>query len=567
MQSVPKLSVQRVSKSFTNDGAKVQALDGVSLFADDGEFVSIIGPSGCGKSTLFNIIAGLEEPTDGIVLTDGQQLGIRSSAVGYMPQKDLLLPWRTILDNVVIGLELQGVARSAARQQAMGYLEEFGLAGFEHRYPHTLSGGMRQRAAFLRTLLPNNDILLLDEPFGALDALTRTGMQEWLLRIWEAHRKTVLFVTHDVDEAVFLSDRVYVMTARPGRIKRELAIDLPRPRSLDIVANPRYVNLKAELLAAIREESVQQMQLEAVAVPVAAAPAVRLPAPPALPDSQEAAAAEVMTLPTAPAPATLSRLRAAATEYLAPLVLALAFLAAWQIATVVTSIPPWQLPSPWQIGEKLVTEWRLLAPHAWVTLKETLLGFLLAFGAGVALAIGIAYSRLLERSVYPYVIASQTIPIIAIAPMLVAWFGFGILPKVIVVALITFFPIVVNTVDGLRSMDPDLGNLMRALGASRWDIFRKVQVPSALPFLFSGTKIAIAVSVIGAVIGEWVGASEGLGYIIVRASSQFLTARLFAAIVILSIMGIVLFMTVSRLERVLLPWYRTEERAGIRRQR
>jgi ABC-type nitrate/sulfonate/bicarbonate transport system permease component/ABC-type nitrate/sulfonate/bicarbonate transport system ATPase subunit len=465
-----------------------------------------------------------------------------------MPQKDLLLPWRSVLDNAILGLELEGVHRNEARQLALSHAEEFGLAGFEESYPNALSGGMRQRAAFLRTLLPDRDVLLLDEPFGALDALTRADMQEWLLRVWDARRKTVLFVTHDVDEAIFLSDRIYVLTARPGRVKLEVTVDLPRPRTLDMLTSHAHMDLKAEIMAALREERTANEVLTG-------RPPETLATPRAHPNGRRAASAIVSDERRLRPGGKLRRVG----DYVAPLALALAVLGMWQLATIAWDVPTWQLPSPWGIGTKLFEEWDLLAPHTWVTLKEVLLGFALAFVCGVALAIGIAYSRLLERAIYPYVIASQTLPVIAIAPMLVIWLGFGLMPKIVVVALISFFPIVVNTVDGLRSADPELFKLMRTLGASRWDIFRKAQVPSALPFLFSGTKIAIAVSVIGAVIGEWVGASEGLGYLITRSSAQFQSERLFAAIAILAAMGIGLFWLVGLIERLALPWYKTQD--------
>jgi len=212
------------------------------------------------------------------------------------------------------------------------------------------------------------------------------------------------------------------------------------------------------------------------------------------------------------------------------------------------------------VGGELHGSAALLWSHTLVTLEEVLLGFALALGVGIVLAVGIAYSRLLERSIYPFVIASQTIPIIAIAPLLLIWIGYGLSPKVIVAALIAFFPIVVNMVDGLRSVDADMVSMMRTLGASRWQIFTKLQVPTSLPFLFSGTKIAVAVSVIGAIIGEWVGARAGLGYLMMLSAPYFLTARVFAAIFILSVMGVSLFAVVALLERAMLPWYHTERR-------
>ena len=247
-----------------------------------------------------------------------------------------------------------------------------------------------------------------------------------------------------------------------------------------------------------------------------------------------------------------------ANRYALSILLALAVVLIWQAATFFLTIQKWLLPSPWEILTALGDSPGLIGRHALVTAQEALIGFAVAVAVGVGLAVAITNSRLVERALHPYVIASQAIPIIAIAPVLVVWFGFGLLPKVIVIVLITFFPIVINTVDGLRNVDPEMMVLMRSMGASRWQIFKIVQFPSALPLFFSGAKIAAAVSVIGAILAEWVGASEGLGYLITRSSAQFLTARVFASILVLSVMGIVLFYAVSYVERLATPWARRE---------
>jgi ABC-type nitrate/sulfonate/bicarbonate transport system permease component len=248
------------------------------------------------------------------------------------------------------------------------------------------------------------------------------------------------------------------------------------------------------------------------------------------------------------------------TRWLWPGLIVLGLLAAWEALARLYSVPRWLLPTPSSVGVELWASRGLLWGHTLVTLEEVVIGFALALGVGVVLAVAIAYSRVLERSIYPLVIASQTVPIIAIAPLLLVWVGYGMAPKIIVVALISFFPIVVNMVDGLRSVDADMANMLRTLGASRWQVFAKVQAPTSLPFLFSGVRVAVAVSVIGAVIGEWVGASKGLGYLMLRSAPYFLTARIFAAILILSVMGVGLFVLVGVLERVLLPWYHDERR-------
>lgn len=253
----PKIQADAVYKSYTVDGKREPVLTGVELTVNHGEFVSIIGPSGCGKSTLLNIIAGLDQPDAGIIQMDGEPEGNRLGSVGYMQQKDLLLPWRTVLDNATLGLEIQGVSRRQARNQALELTGLFGLSGFEHQYPFALSGGMRQRAAFLRTMLLDQDVVLLDEPFGALDALTRVQMQEWLMELWGELKKTIVLITHDVEEAILLSDRVYVLTARPAQVNMVMDVSLPRPRDYREVTAQPFVELKARLLAPLHEESVQ----------------------------------------------------------------------------------------------------------------------------------------------------------------------------------------------------------------------------------------------------------------------------------------------------------------------
>lgn len=236
--ATPKLRLEALSHEFrSRNSAPVQAISNISLDVRPGSFVSLIGQSGCGKSTLFNILAGLLTPSSGRVLLDGNDITGRAGLVSYMLQKDLLLPWRTVLDNVIYGLEIQGMDRREARDVAEPLMDRYGLGKFKKHYPSSLSGGMRQRAALLRTLLCNNDVILLDEPFAALDAQTRFRMQEWLLTLWQDFGRTVLFVTHDVDEAVFLSDEICVLSPRPGRIADRFDVPLARPRNREVVTS------------------------------------------------------------------------------------------------------------------------------------------------------------------------------------------------------------------------------------------------------------------------------------------------------------------------------------------
>jgi NitT/TauT family transport system ATP-binding protein len=256
--SSPKLCVDDVSMTFKTPTGVFHALAPVTLSIPQGRFVSLIGPSGCGKSTIFNIIAGLLEPTGGRVLIDGVDATGTIGRVGYMLQKDLLLPWRTVLDNAILGMEIQGVPLREARGRALPLLQRYGLTGFEYLYPNSLSGGMRQRAALLRTLLFDTDVILLDEPFGALDAQTKLQMQEWLMRLWSDFGKTVLFVTHDVEEAIYLSDEVHVMGTRPGRIITTIPITLPRPRLRTSALTPEFVAIKERCLKLLTVEATAQ---------------------------------------------------------------------------------------------------------------------------------------------------------------------------------------------------------------------------------------------------------------------------------------------------------------------
>ncbi len=254
------------------------------------------------------------------------------------------------------------------------------------------------------------------------------------------------------------------------------------------------------------------------------------------------------------------RITNVAGRWLPASLIVLGILGGWEAYVRVFDVQQWLLPAPSVIATTIGENVGLLARHTRVTLGEVVLGFGIALSGGVLLAVAIAMSRTLERAIYPFVIASQTVPIIVLAPLLLIWIGYGLFPKVIVVAVIAFFPVVVNTVDGLKSVDPDVVNLMRTFGANKRQIFFKIQVPSSLPFLFSGAKVAVAVSVIGAVVGEWGGSSEGLGYLMIRSKPQFLTERVFAAMTILSLMGILLFALVGMVEKMVIPWWHNERR-------
>ena len=261
--SLKKLELNGISMLYSRRGQRFEALRNISFEVEAGEFISIVGASGCGKTTLLRIVDGLTMPTRGEVRVDGGAVTKPGPDRGFVFQQDALFPWRTVLDNVVFGLEVQGKSKRESRERADGLIRLVGLEGFEQHFPHELSGGMRQRANLARALTIDPDILLMDEPFAALDAQTREIMQSELLRIWRSNRKTVMFVTHQIDEAVYLADRVVVMTSRPGQVKAVLEVDIPRPRELSVKRMPVFLELVDEIWKMIEEEVKAALQMTA----------------------------------------------------------------------------------------------------------------------------------------------------------------------------------------------------------------------------------------------------------------------------------------------------------------
>ncbi len=242
-----------ITMVFETRRGSVTALDDVSLEIPDAHFACLVGASGCGKSTLLNILAGLVPPTSGDVLLDGQPIEGPGADRGMVFQSYTLYPWLRVRENIEFGPSLKRTAKAERRRISNALLAEMGLSEFAHAYPKELSGGMKQRVAIARALANDPKVLLMDEPFGALDALTRASAQRFLTEIWEAHRRTIAFVTHDIDEAIFLGDTIFVMTPRPGRIREVMEVDLPRPRSLDDVGAPRFLEIKHRILDLIFE--------------------------------------------------------------------------------------------------------------------------------------------------------------------------------------------------------------------------------------------------------------------------------------------------------------------------
>ncbi|WP_292179985.1 ABC transporter ATP-binding protein [Mesorhizobium sp.] len=258
----PKVAIDSVGKTFRVNAMPLVAIERIDINIRENEFVSIVGTSGCGKSTLLNMVGGLDEPTSGEIRIDGVPVAGPGRNRGFVFQSYSLFEWMTVQTNIRFALEKSTMAKAEKTELVAHFIQAVGLSGFENAYPRQLSGGMRQRVAIARALVYKPSILLMDEPFGALDAQTRGMMQELLLKVWEDHKVTVLFVTHDVDEAIFLADRVIVLASRPGRVKKDMAIELGRPRSFDIVTDAAFTAYKREIFADIREETLKVMAME-----------------------------------------------------------------------------------------------------------------------------------------------------------------------------------------------------------------------------------------------------------------------------------------------------------------
>lgn len=247
-----KIEIKHLNKTFIRNKESLEVLKDINLILCENQFVSLLGPSGCGKSTILRILAGLEDSYSGDIKVCDKKLSSSSTQFCYMPQKDLLMPWRTVYRNIILPLEIDGRLDSTENLKLPKLIKEFGLEGFENFYPSEISGGMKQRAGLLRTFLMNSDIMLLDEPFGALDAITRMNMQEWLLSVLAEHKKSVLFITHDIDEAIFLSDRVYVLSDRPASIVSTVDIEFIRPRTKEMLSTQNFFKYKNLILKALR---------------------------------------------------------------------------------------------------------------------------------------------------------------------------------------------------------------------------------------------------------------------------------------------------------------------------
>ncbi len=526
------------------------------------EFISIVGPSGCGKSTLLRIISGLIPASSGDLFVGEEPVMHPRRDIGVVFQSPVLLPWRTILENVMLPAEIQGIATPTTRTRARDLLAMVGLSDFENKYPSELSGGMQQRAAISRGLICDPEILLMDEPFGALDAMTREQMNLDLQRIWRESGKTIVLITHSIPEAVFLGDRVVVMTTRPGRIARILDVPQSRPRSLEVMGDPVFGRLCSDIRRLLYGDAEpasvsgggNRMTMETTSRAIERS-------------SPRAGSAPKLT-PRKP-PGRLTLLMRTRPELLLAPVTFVAILLIWQVLVKWLDVPAFILPPPTEILSAL---WSGLdqSPfsragywlHTGITLSEILLGFVLGSATGLILGTIISQVRIIEATFSIFLVAIQSLPKVALAPIIVLWFGFGLTSKVVIICLLTFFPLLVNSMVGFKSVEADRIELMRAIGANGWQTFWKVRLPSAMPYIFAGLNMAAVFAVVGAVVGEFVGAQMGLGVLILSMNAAMDTAGTFSVFIILSLIGIGLHSLLGLVERRVLFWSTTARRSS-----
>jgi NitT/TauT family transport system ATP-binding protein len=490
------LRTRGLSKTF--DGRSV--LVDVDFEVHRGELVCLVGPSGSGKSTLLRLLAGLIRPSSGTVEVED---GARPAMVF---QDAALLPWRTVEANVRLPRELTG-----GDTDILPVLDLVGMRSFARLYPHQLSGGMRQRAALARALAQDAGIILMDEPFASLDALVRERFDAELKRLHAKTGAAIVFVTHSIDEAIYLGDRIVVLTDSPGRIAAVIGADPDERRSREPgPAESRIRTLLGRATSTHLEEA---------------------PKPPPRPSL----------------------------ELIGVGVIGALLIALWSGLIAWTGYPPLILPGPARVAADLLA-WAGrpdgLFQQAWVTISTALLG--LAIGGSLAGLVGYPLARLrwLERLVSPFIVAFQAMPIVGLAPLLVLWFGYGLAPRLLVTALISFFPVLVATIVGIRQVDEHLRDALKTMGANGWQTFVRLEVPGALPVLFGGLRLAATLALVGAVVGEFVTGGTGLGSVVLESRGTFNTARAFSALFALAVIGSSLYVLVATIEHQLLAWRR-----------
>ncbi len=532
----PAVHLAGVEQVFDAQDGPMTALHDIDLTIQPTEFVSLIGPSGCGKSTLLRIVGDLIRPTAGTVEINGKtahdaRLG---REYGMVFQAPVLFDWRTVEANVRLPLELMGMDKPTREARVGEMLDMVELGGFLRHYPNQLSGGMQQRVAIARALALEPSLLLMDEPFGALDEMTRERLNAEVLRIWQATGTTVIFVTHSIPEAVFLSTRVVVMSPRPGRITHEIEIDLAQPRNEQTRETDRYFELVTEVRESLRGRR---------GVPQWARAKTRCKRW----RRKSACAQKAGSVERRSRAARYERLPAARRRSggRAPPVAA-ASGSGGQV-----------IPPPSAILDAGVKNFDYLQRSALQTIYEALGGLVLGTIGGVLVAFATARWVTARDVLLPVAIASSAVPIIAVAPILNNWFGvLNPLSKMMMAALLVFFPVMINVTRGLVEVQPASVELMRSYAASEFAVLRKLRVPNMLPFLFTALKVGATLAFIGAIVGEYFGGtSDVLGRVVLTAMSSGSYDLAWAGILIGAVGAIIAYLVISGVERFAIPWH------------
>ena len=458
--------------------------------------------------------------------------------MGYVFQAYALFPWRTVLENVGAGLEIRGVKRKERREIAKEYIELVGLGEFAHRYPHELSGGMKQRVAIARALAYQPEVLLMDEPFAALDAQTREVLQYELLRIWEETHKTIVFVTHSIDEAVFLSDRVAVMTARPGRIKEIIEVPLARPRSEELRNSAAFAGIRHQAWELLKDEVLQAQE----------------------PSLRRVAAASFETKQTGEGRAVLHEQVAKAIKRFSGRGIGLVvFFALWEFLPRAGLVDQTFFSPPSLVLQALVSLVKSGAiwPHVESSIQRSFLGLGLSILLGTSLGIFLGWFKRLEYLVDPVLQTFRQLPSLALFPVFILFFGIGELSKVTIIFWASLWPILLNTINGVKNVDKILLDSAKSLGASQSFIFLKVVLPAAVPEIMTGIRLGGAHSVVALVAAEMIGAEAGLGFLVFYSQETFKVPNMFAAIVCLALVGLALNYLLVFIEARLTRWKRS----------
>lgn len=539
------ITVEHLWKAFHDDRqqATVIAISDVTITVPRGQFVCICGPSGCGKSTLVRILAGLEQETLGNIGIERQDSVARPPAMVF--QEASLFPWLTIEDNIMFPLRLQGASVAEQKERARELLALMRLEDFGRAFPHQLSGGMKQRASVARALIDrDSNILLMDEPFGALDEQTRMELQQELLRIWERTGKTVVFITHSVEEALTLGDRIIVMSARPGEIIADIAVPFARPRDvLELRRHPEFGHMTFEIWSLLA-----RFKKEAVSGQVDATNNEQRPA--ALKAASGATLEELERL----ARPSRSRKIISLLGKFSPLTVLLL----WEIVVATGVADDRFFPAPSSILSIFWSELihgPLLA-DAYATLERVLVGFAIGGIPAIALGLMLGVWPIARELIAPIFSALYPIPKIATFPLLLMIFGLGEAPKYAIIAIVVFFLVFFNTMSGARYAPKIYFDVGHNLGMSRFNLFRFIALPAALPSIFTGLKLAIGTAFIVISAVEFVGAKTGLGYAIWSSWQIFAVEKMYVNIIAISLSGYLSIIALDSIERIITPWSR-----------